>query len=124
MRESLIATGNEPPAFTCIPGKRATRHAADHAQWSLGLGRLEGEPEPAVRAVLGHWLFGYVHPYPDGNRRITRFLMNLFLASGGYSWTIIKVEHRATYLSTLDTASIDHDAGPFARFIAEQAKAA
>jgi Fic family protein len=27
---------------------------------------LEKEPEPPVRAVLGHWLFGYVHPYPDG----------------------------------------------------------
>jgi len=30
---------------------------------------LEGEPEPSVRAVLGHWLFGYIHPYPDGNGR-------------------------------------------------------
>jgi len=24
---------------------------------------LEPEAEPAVRAVLGHWLFGYIHPY-------------------------------------------------------------
>ena len=85
---------------------------------------LESEPEPAVRAVLGHWLFGYVHPYSDGNGRIARFLMNLFLASGGYPWTIIKVDDRAAYLRALDTASIDHDAGPFARFIAEQVKAA
>ena len=23
---------------------------------------LEKEPEPSVRAVLGHWLFGYIHP--------------------------------------------------------------
>src|SRR5437879_6930733 len=27
---------------------------------------LEKEPEPSVRAALGHWLFGYIHPYPDG----------------------------------------------------------
>ena len=33
---------------------------------------LEGETEPSVRAVLGHWLFGYVHPYPDGNGRMAR----------------------------------------------------
>ena len=85
---------------------------------------LESEPEPAVRAVLGHWLFGYVHPYADGNGRIARFLMNLFLASGGYPWTIIKVADRGMYLNALDTASIDHDAGPFARFIAEQVVAA
>ena len=43
---------------------------------------LENEPEPGVRAVLGHWLFGYVHPYPDGNGRMARFLMNAMLASG------------------------------------------
>ena len=44
---------------------------------------LEQEPEPGVRAVLGHWLFGYIHPYPDGNGRMARFLMNAMLASGG-----------------------------------------
>jgi len=85
---------------------------------------LESEPEPAVRAVLGHWLFGYVHPYSDGNGRIARFLMNLFLASGGYPWTIVKVDDRAAYLNALDAASIDQDVGPFARFIADQVAAA
>jgi len=45
---------------------------------------LEGEQEPSVRAVFGHWLFGYIHPYPDGNGRMARFLMNAMLASGGY----------------------------------------
>jgi len=33
---------------------------------------LEKEPEPSVRAVLGHWRFGYIHPYPDGNGRMNR----------------------------------------------------
>ena len=27
---------------------------------------LEGEKEPAARIVLGHWLFGFIHPYPTG----------------------------------------------------------
>lgn len=44
---------------------------------------LGNEPVPSVRAVLGHWLLGYVHPYPDGNERIERFLMNAMLASRG-----------------------------------------
>jgi Fic family protein len=30
----------------------------------------------------------------DGNGRISRFLMNVMLASGGYSWMIIPVEFR------------------------------
>src|SRR6185437_9026441 len=68
---------------------------------------LEKEPEPAVRAVLGHWMLGYVHPYPDGNGRMARFLMNAMLASGGYPWSIVLVEDRDKYLAVLDRASID-----------------
>ncbi len=85
---------------------------------------LEKEPEPAVRAVLGHWMFGYVHPYPDGNGRMARFLMNAMLASGGYPWAIIRVEDRDAYLAALDRASIDGDIAPFANFIARCVRAA
>ena len=83
---------------------------------------LEHEPEPGVRAVLGHWLFGYVHPYPDGNGRMARFLMNTMLASGGYPWTVVRVEDRNAYLGALDRASIDMDIAPFAGFIAERVR--
>jgi fido (protein-threonine AMPylation protein) len=83
---------------------------------------LEREPEPGVRAVLGHWLFGYVHPYPDGNGRIARFLMNAMLASGGYPWTVVRVEDRNAYLAALDRASIHMDIAPFASFLAERVR--
>ena len=81
---------------------------------------LEHEPEACVRAVLGHWLFGYIHPYPDGNGRMARFLMNAMLASGGYPWTVIRVEDREAYLGALDRASIDMYIDPFAKFVAER----
>ncbi|MBZ5499878.1 MAG: Fic family protein [Acidobacteriia bacterium] len=83
---------------------------------------LEQETEPGVRAVLGHWLFGYIHPYADGNGRIARFLMNVMLASGGYPWTVIRVEDRTSYLEALDRASIDTDIKPFAEFVAQCVK--
>ncbi|MGH9805074.1 MAG: Fic family protein, partial [Candidatus Acidiferrales bacterium] len=83
---------------------------------------LEGETEASVRAVLGHWLFGYIHPYPDGNGRMARFLMNVMLASGGYPWTVIRVEDRKGYLAALDRASIDLNINPFAEFVAERVK--
>jgi fido (protein-threonine AMPylation protein) len=81
---------------------------------------LEKEREPAVRAVLGHWLVGYVHPYPDGNGRMARFLMNAMLASGGYPWTVVRVEDRTKYLTCLETASVEIDVKPFAAFLAER----
>jgi Fic family protein len=80
---------------------------------------LEQEPEASIRAVLGHWMFGYIHPYPDGNGRMARFLMNAMLASGGYPWTVIQVETRSAYLSALDRASINIDIQPFAKFITQ-----
>ncbi len=83
---------------------------------------LEREADPGVRAVLGHWLFGYIHPYPDGNGRMARFVMNAMLASGGYPWTVIRVEDRDPYLAALDRASIDADIAPFARFIADRVR--
>jgi len=83
---------------------------------------IEAEPEPSVRAVLGHWLFGYIHPYSDGNGRMARFLMNVLLASGGYPWTVVRVEDRTEYLKALDRASIDVNARPFASFIAERVR--
>ncbi len=78
---------------------------------------LESESEPSVRAVLGHWLFGYIHPYPDGNGRMARFIMNAMLASGGYPWTVIRVEDRDVYLAALEAASIERNIRPFARFV-------
>ena len=83
---------------------------------------LEKETAPGVRGVLGHWLFGYIHPYPDGNGRVARFLMNAMLASGGYPWTVIRVEDRNAYLNALDRASIDMDIAPFAAFIAQRTR--
>ena len=78
---------------------------------------LAEEIEPAVRVVLGHFIFVYIHPYMDGNGRIGRFMMNTMMASGGYPWTIIPVEQRAPYMAALERASVDQDIKPFAQFI-------
>jgi fido (protein-threonine AMPylation protein) len=83
---------------------------------------LERESEPSARAVLGHWLFGYIHPYPDGNGRMARYLMNVMLASGGYPWTVIRVRDRKAYLGALDRASVDGDVGPCTMLIAQRVR--
>lgn len=78
------------------------------------------EKEPSVRAVLGHFIFVFIHPYTDGNGRMARFLMNTQLISGGFPWTIIKVEDRKEYMSALENASTKNDISDFAGFIARK----
>ena len=81
---------------------------------------LINEDHAAVRAILGHFIFVYIHPYMDGNGRIGRFLMNVMLASGGYPWTVIKVENRKQYFQALESASVDEDIVPFTKFVTSQ----
>jgi Fic family protein len=83
---------------------------------------LKDEEEPAVRAVLGHFFFVYIHPYSDGNGRMGRFLMNVMLASGGYPWTVIPLKTRSKYMAALEEASVRRNIKPFSRFIAELVK--
>lgn len=79
---------------------------------------LSDETDPAVRVVLGHFVFVYIHPYMDGNGRMGRFLMNLMMAAGGYPWTVIPVTGRKAYMTALEKASVGEDIGPFVDFLA------
>ena len=76
------------------------------------------EENPAVRVVLGHFIFVYVHPYCDGNGRMGRFIMNLMMAAGGYSWTVVPVERRDEYMQALEAASVEQNIAPFTKFLA------
>nr|WP_295924711.1 Fic family protein [uncultured Dyadobacter sp.] len=78
---------------------------------------LQEETHASVRAVLGHFIFVFIHPYMDGNGRMGRFLMNAMLASGGYPWTVIPFEKREEYMAALESASVQQDIEPFAQFI-------
>ena len=80
---------------------------------------LEEEDDPAVRVVLGHFVFVYIHPYMDGNGRMGRFLMNTMLAAGGYPWTVLPVQKRAEYMAALEQASVSQNIVPFAGFLGE-----
>jgi diaminopimelate epimerase len=48
--------------------------------------------------------------------------MNVLLASGGYPWTVIRVDDRKRYMDGLEAASVGNDIRPFATFLAEQVK--
>jgi len=101
------------------PSKEAVRDAMP-AFFEL----LQGEENAAVRVVLGHFIFVYIHPYMDGNGRTGRFLMNAMLASGGYPWTIVPLEKRNDYMAALEEASVNQNIKPFAKFLGSLVQAA
>ena len=75
------------------------------------------EENPAVRVILGHFIFVYIHPYFDGNGRMGRFMMNLMMAAGGYPWTVVPVERREEYMQSLEAASVNEDIVPFTKLL-------
>ena len=75
------------------------------------------EDSPAVRVVLSHFIFVFIHPYVDGNGRMGRFIMNVMRAAGGYPWLVIPVEKRDNYMAALEEASVNQNILPFSQFI-------
>jgi len=79
----------------------------------------QGELHPLVAAASLHHGFVEIHPFPDGNGRLSRILMNLLLMRAGYPPAVIRQENRAAYFGALAEA----DAGnlePFTRFVADE----
>lgn len=67
---------------------------------------------PVELAALVHFKFVSIHPFGDGNGRISRLLMNCVLDENHYPMIIIEYKDRPTYYSTLE---MSHLAGnPFA----------
>lgn len=85
--------------------------------------RLHEEKEPCVRAILGHFFFVFIHPLPDRNGRLSRFMMNTMLSSACYPWTVVRVSQRQRYLDACEAASFGAEIRPFAEFIAGEMKA-
>jgi len=76
---------------------------------------------PVVIAALFHHKFVEIHPFDDGNGRLSRILMNLILMQHGYPPVVVKMEDRTNYYSLLSRADVG-DSWPFVEYIAELAK--
>ncbi len=100
-----------------LPVKRTFPREAVRDSMPLLFELLADGPDPAIRVVLGYFVFVYIHSYMDGNGRVGRFLMNAMLASRGYPWTVVPVERRNDYMAALEAASVAGDVVPFAEFL-------
>ena len=69
---------------------------------------------PIIRAALLHGELVKIHPFVDGNGRISRLVMNLSLMNSGYLPVIVKKEKRLEYYNALDKA---HTTGDYTDFV-------
>jgi Fic family protein len=73
-------------------------------------------------ALLGHLCLGFIHPFGDGNGRTSRFLMSTLLIVSGHDWVVIPVWLRDEYIAALDSAYVNKDIIPFAKFLSNLSK--
>lgn len=81
---------------------------------------LNSNPEelrPVELAAVLHYKFASIHPFDDGNGRVSRLLTNLLLINKGYTLTVIKKVDRKKYYSALQKGD-NGDLKPFVNFIA------
>ena len=72
---------------------------------------------PIKKATFIHHEFVRIHPFLDGNGRVSRLITNLYLMNQGYPPIILKKEDRRKYYQALQKAD-DSDVSPLANFIA------
>lgn len=70
-------------------------------------------------AAWTHTEFVKIHPFPDGNGRTSRLIMNYQLMTSGFPPISIAKENRLEYFNTLEAYAIEGNLAPFAEMIAE-----
>jgi Fic family protein len=70
------------------------------------------------KAAFIHHELVRIHPFLDGNGRVSRLITNLYLMKQGYPPIVLKKEDRGKYYQVLQRAD-DGDVSPFANFIAQ-----
>lgn len=106
----ITGAGLRPPApqemfqqmrwfFADMPRQREKLNAIEWAAWT-------------------HAEFVRIHPFPDGNGRTARMLMNLQLLTEGFQPISIAKEERLAYYEALEAYAVRGELAPFAEMVA------
>lgn len=81
--------------------------------------------DPLIRVAVFHYAFGYIHPFYDGNGRMSRFISSYVLSQYGYSESaclrisyVIK-DHRSIYQRIYKNANETRSMGDLTCFVIE-----
>ncbi len=110
----VFVTGSKYP----LPAPKELSHLM--GECVLRMERMRKEKHPAEAAALIHKEFVFIHPFIDGNGRVARLLMNLFLLQEGFNIVIIPPAVRSEYIENLEKAHTDDRL--FVQFIARMVK--
>jgi len=95
--------------FEAPPREGLEARAVDFVAW-FNASRSDVTLDPLVRAALAHFWFVTLHPFDDGNGRITRALTDLALAQGErqsirfYAMSVAILADRKGYYAQLEAA--------------------
>lgn len=96
---------HKPPSFLDVD-----KHVDELFQW---MNRNSHKYPPMIMgAILHHWMT-WIHPFSDGNGRVSRMFLNFFLLQKGYPEVVIKITDRDNYYNAL----IDADKGNASKLI-------
>ncbi len=76
----------------------------------------EKKLNPVELAALVHLKFVSIHPFSDGNGRISRLLANYVLKKHGYPLINIKFDDRIPYYKSLETSQLNNKPKYFVRY--------
>ena len=77
----------------------------------------KGKLNPAVLAALAHLKFVTIHPFSDGNGRISRLMMNFVLNKHAYPMLNIEYKNRSSYYNALERSQTKNEEYIFVQYL-------
>lgn len=108
----ILGSIHVPPDWMAVPTAMS--------EFIERLAKGPGSEHPIVFGARAHIELASIHPFVDGNGRLSRLLVNLVLMRSGYLPAMYRVIERPAYIGALQRAQLD---GDDTDFIALSAKA-
>ena len=95
---------NEKIDFAPVP--EISKKLTEFFDW---LCQYDAEKNVVDFACMAHYKFVSIHPFGDGNGRISRLIMNYILLKYNYPLLMIKNADRRSYFKSLEKSQLNHD---------------